>query len=520
MPNTKKYVSLAKLGLYDEKIKKYLADADAVVLDSAKGYADGLATNYDAAGTAKTKADAALAEAQSYADAKVKALADGTVADNTAAIGAIKDGTTIDSFADVETALAGKQATGDYATKTEAKGYADAKDGAIAAAKAAGDGAKAVADQNTLDIAAINHAETGILAQAKSFATTEDAKVQQSVDALAGKVGTVADGKTVMGIIAEIQENAYDDTEIQDKIDGVSAKVDTLVGDDTGKSARTIANEELAKQLIPEGAKEALNELQEIAAWIQSHPDDASAMNEAIVAIQNQLTGIDAGSGTVKKYVDDAITALKIGDYAKASELAELAGRVSTLETASATHALKSEVKDVSDALTEYENAHTGDYTNTQVDNAISTAVGAEATRVDGELAKKVDKVDGKGLSDNDLTNELKGQYDAAYTHSQAAHAPADAQANVIESVKVNGAALTVTGKAVDISVPTDNVQLANGAGYLVATDIANKADKATTLAGYGIADAYTSAQTDTAIANAMAQFVEVSEQEINDLFA
>jgi phage-related tail fiber protein len=50
-------------------------------------------------------------------------------------------------------------------------------------------------------------------------------------------------------------------------------------------------------------------------------------------------------------------------------------------------------------------------------------------------------------------------------------------------------------------------------------TNIAKKADKATTLAGYGITDAYTSAQVDTAIANAVGQFVEVSEQEILDLF-
>ena len=79
--------------------------------------------------------------------------------------------------------------------------------------------------------------------------------------------------------------------------------------------------------------------------------------------------------------------------------------------------------------------------------------------------------------------------------------------------------AVTVTDKAVDITVPTDNSQLANGAGYLVANDIANKADKATTLEGYGIADAYTSAQTDTAIANAVGQFVEASEEEINAMF-
>lgn len=56
--------------------------------------------------------------------------------------------------------------------------------------------------------------------------------------------------------------------------------------------------------------------------------------------------------------------------------------------------------------------------------------------------AKFVEQVENKGLSTNDLTDELKAQYDAA-------------QANVIETVKVNGTALDITDKAVDITVPT-----------------------------------------------------------------
>lgn len=42
-----------------------------------------------------------------------------------------------------------------------------------------------------------------------------------------------------------------------------------------------------------------------------------------------------------------------------------------------------------------------------------------------------------------------------AYDHSQAAHAPIDAQANIIESIKVNDTVLTITSKTVDIAVPT-----------------------------------------------------------------
>lgn len=201
----------------------------------------------------------------------------------------------------------------------------------------------------------------GKLTEAKSYA---DGKF----DALSGKIGAVPDGQTVMGIISNIQENAYDDTELVEKIDGVDAKVATLVGSDANKSVRTIANEELAKQLVADGAQESLDTLAEIAAWIQQHPADAAAMNEAIVALQNK---VDTGSKTVSAYVTDAIAALSIGDYAKAADLTALANRVSALETASATHALKTDVDEVSDALDEYKTAHAGDYTNAQIDEIV-----------------------------------------------------------------------------------------------------------------------------------------------------
>ena len=70
------------------------------------------------------------------------------------------------------------------------------------------------------------------------------------------------------------------------------ADVDDLIGSDTGKSVRTIANEELAAQLIPEGAQESLDTLTEIANWIQEHPDDASAMNTAITKLNSIVAGI------------------------------------------------------------------------------------------------------------------------------------------------------------------------------------------------------------------------------------
>ena len=84
----------------------------------------------------------------------------------------------------------------------------------------------------------------------------------------------------------------------------------------------------------------------------------------------------------------------------------------------------------------------------------------------------------------------------------------AGGEPNVINSIKVNGVTQTVTNKAVDIPVPTNNNELVNGAGYQTASDVASaiatgvagKANSATTLAGYGITDAYTKTQVDNAI--------------------
>ena len=235
----------------------------------------------------------------------------GTVAEGKTVVKMIEEAQAAATYDD--TALAGRVSTLEGEME-QAQSDIEANADAISALS---DKVGAVADGKTV---------VGMIDEAKTAVSGE-------VSALAAKVGTVPADKTVVGMIAEAQEAAtYDDTALAGRVTTVEGVVETLIGEDSGKSARTIANEELAKQLIPENAKEALNELQEIAAWIQSHPDNASAMNEAIVALQNKLSGIDEGTGTVKKYVDDAITALKIGDYALASDLAKLAERVTTLE--------------------------------------------------------------------------------------------------------------------------------------------------------------------------------------------
>ena len=210
------------------------------------------------------------------------------------------------------------------------------------------------ADANKASIDAINNADTGILKTAKDYADSKvkdladgavatntaaiatlngdeatagsvKKAVKDASDTINAKIGTVAEGKTVVQMIEDAKTaSTYDDTEIrgliQDNADAIEAhktaidnKVTTLVGTDTDKSVRTIANEELAAQLIPENAKESLDTLTEIAAWIQSHPDDASAMNAAITALQTLVGTIpeDATATDIVNYIKELVEAEK-----------------------------------------------------------------------------------------------------------------------------------------------------------------------------------------------------------------
>lgn len=194
---------------------------------------------------------------------------------------------------------------------------------------------KADIKANADAITAINNEESGILAQAKAYADGKDASIieaknaadaaQEGVDALEEKIGTVEEGKTVVEMIADAKTAAtYDDTEVKELIaanteaieahkTSIDGTVTTLVGEDTGKSVRTIANEELAAQLIGENAKESLDTLEEIAAWIQSHPDDASAMNKAIEDLETLVGTLPEGvtATTVVGYVQELVNAEK-----------------------------------------------------------------------------------------------------------------------------------------------------------------------------------------------------------------
>ena len=77
----------------------------------------------------------------------------------------------------------------------------------------------------------------------------------------------------------------------------------------------------------------------------------------------------------------------------------------------------------------------------------------------------------------SDLTNDEKFQTD---TEVASAIAGSGYQANVIETVKVNGSILDVDSKkSVNVIVPTDNSVLTNGAGYQTAKDVTDAINEA-----------------------------------------
>lgn len=117
-----------------------------------------------------------------------------------------------------------------------------------------------------------------------------------------------------------------------------------------------------------------------------------------------------------------------------------------------------------------------------------------------GITAVFVKKAAGMGLSANDFSNELKAKLDTIN----------------VKDIKVNGAKISADNEgAVALTIPEgkladkDKVSIDDLADALLAV-INGKAASATSLAGYGIADAYTKEQTENAIKSAVARVYKI----------
>lgn len=165
--------------LTDYAKTSYVDSQDAATLQLAKDYADGLATNYDAAGAA----DTALTDAKAYTDQKVGTLPEGT-ADVVALVGTKADASTVTALSETVAGLTNAEngIAATYATKNELKATDDK---AVANAEAiagieesdyatSGIDADKVAQigTNTTAIATLNGTGEGSVSKAVSDATS------------------------------------------------------------------------------------------------------------------------------------------------------------------------------------------------------------------------------------------------------------------------------------------------------------------------------------------------------------
>ena len=202
---------------------------------------------------------------------------------------------------------------------------------AIADAKKAGTDAaaavKALEDgkvkTNTDAIAAINNVETGILKQAKTYADGKDAAISNAqkagddaaaaVTALEGKVGTVAEGKTVVEMIQDAQAAAtYDDAAVKADIKKNADAIDVLNGTSAvdgsvAKKVDTAINEWAAKV----SDDSTVNTFKELIDYAAAHQGEYSTLSGEV---QTNTTAIETlngdGAGSVDKKVADAIAAI------------------------------------------------------------------------------------------------------------------------------------------------------------------------------------------------------------------
>ena len=142
---------------------------------------------------------------------------------------------------------------------------------------------------------------------------------QNTADAITAKVGEVAEGKTVMGIINEIQENAYDDTELR----GLISDLDTNKADKTQVAtdiAAAVKAEEDARKEAVAGVQGAVDTLS------GTHATDKAALESAI-ALKADQTALDAVSAVANAAVKQADYDVKVA--ALEAEDTRIAGLVS-----------------------------------------------------------------------------------------------------------------------------------------------------------------------------------------------
>lgn len=131
--------------------------------------------------------------------------------------------------------------------------------------------------------------------------------------------------------------------------------------------------------------------------------------------------------------------------------------------------------------------------------------------KIKAALALKVDKQDGKGLSENDFSTALKQKYDNAAQKVETLEA-AGGEPNALEKIAVNGTDVAPdSDKRVNITVPTqDGIKAQIEAyGYKTGNDV----EAAITAKGY-----QTAAQVQALIASEIGSVTEIDIQVVSSL--
>lgn len=271
--------------------------ADANTVYGAKKYAEAQAT-----AKANAAQSAAEATAASDAAAKVKALADGAVNDNA------------DAIAGINTKIGTTEIGGTVTASIKALQDTVGTSGGNSL------GSRVEALEGT-----VGDADEGLVKDVNDLkaAVTDTGALGSRVKTLEGEMDVVqaaTAGYNASKTIASDIQAAKDSASAANTLAGQNqTKVDTLIGTDTGKSARDIAALVISEALT--GGGEDFDTLQEIAAWIKDHPADAAAMNEAIQSVKTNLgyktvDGAEVVPATVDARIAAAIKELEEGAIA------------------------------------------------------------------------------------------------------------------------------------------------------------------------------------------------------------
>ena len=473
---------------------------------------EGLGELTDRVSTAEGEIDAlqtAIADGGSVANAIADAKKAGTDAATAAAVA--------QATANSKTTMAEVEAK-NYATKTEAQGYADDKDSAIAAAKKAGDDAQADVDALEAKVGTVPDDKTVVqmISDAQAAATYDDTAVKASIKAIADDYLKAADkaelSNTISGIdtaykaadatlsnrVKTIEDDylkASDKTELANSINGVKDDVDAFfAAADVGEAAidtlKEIQNYISSDGTAAAGMTSKISALETTVGKAADGENDATGLvksvadNAAAIATEkSRAEGVEAdlaradtdNLAAAKKYADDAITNLKIGDYAKKSDL--------DTHTGDTTVHITSDERSKWNAAEGKAHTHSNKAlldTYTQTEENLADAVAKKHSHANATELNKI--------SDGDVA-----KWNAAQANAEATAAAALSSAKTELEGKISAAQTAAEGKV---------TELANGAVKTNADAItalqSGKADKATTLAGYGITDAYTKTETYT----------------------